>query len=133
MNGEREQSLDQMRIDWIASKAADVPAPAHQFRELFLKRRVETRRPFFDFDRHLVSSADGTNEGAGPAGSRQHPSTGAGGCYPGGDAPPSGFGLALRLEIPAVARHGKAERKIDQCHEHIDLDAERLPGRIDDG
>src|ERR1700761_6575146 len=40
---------------------------------------------------------------------------------------------ALRLEMPAVARHGEAEGEIDQGYEDVDLDAEALPGRIDDG
>src|SRR5690349_8389902 len=38
----------------------------------------------------------------------------------------------LPLQPPAVARHRKAEREIDHRHEHIDLDAELLPDRIDD-
>src|ERR1051326_6649212 len=35
--------------------------------------------------------------------------------------------------MPAIARHGKAEAEIDQRDEDIDLDAECLPGGIDDG
>src|SRR5581483_1123449 len=36
------------------------------------------------------------------------------------------------LELPAVARHRKAEHEVDHRDEEIDLDAEGLPGRIDD-
>src|SRR5258708_26971960 len=39
----------------------------------------------------------------------------------------------LRFEAPAVARHGKAESEINQSHEQVDLDTERLPRGIDDG
>jgi len=40
--------------------------------------------------------------------------------------------LVLRgLQTPAVARHGEAKHEIDHPHHDIDLDAEALPGRID--
>src|SRR3954451_25083340 len=48
-----------------------------------------------------------------------------------GRLPPSGL-PGLRLKLPTIARHRKAERKIDQADENIDLDAEGLPGGIDD-
>src|SRR3954454_15720721 len=38
----------------------------------------------------------------------------------------------MGFETPAVAGHREAEGEIDQRDEDIDLDAERLPGRIDD-
>src|SRR5262249_17055205 len=41
--------------------------------------------------------------------------------------------LLLRsLQTPAVTRHGEAKHEIDHPHHDIDLDAEALPGRIDD-
>src|SRR6266576_5992847 len=42
-------------------------------------------------------------------------------------------GPAHRFEAPAVARNGKAESEINQSHEQVDLDTERLPRGIDDG
>src|SRR5882724_4304036 len=39
----------------------------------------------------------------------------------------------LRFEASAVAGHGKAESEINQSHEQVDLDTERLPRGIDDG
>src|SRR3977135_2400878 len=38
----------------------------------------------------------------------------------------------LRLKLPTITRHRKAERKIDQADEDVDLDAEGLPGGVDD-
>src|SRR5258705_4950396 len=38
----------------------------------------------------------------------------------------------LRFEAPAAARHGKAASAINQSHEQVELDTERLPRRIDD-
>src|SRR5260221_12852183 len=39
----------------------------------------------------------------------------------------------LRFEASAVAGHGKEESEINQSHEQVDLDTERLPRGIDDG
>src|SRR5216684_8380813 len=41
--------------------------------------------------------------------------------------------LALRFKAPAVARDRKAETEINRSNEHVDFDAERLPGGIYDG
>src|SRR5262249_35964855 len=40
--------------------------------------------------------------------------------------------FALRFKMPAVARHGEAEREIDRRDKCIHFDAEGLPSGIDD-
>src|SRR3712207_640270 len=52
-----------------------------------------------------------------------------------GFGPSSALAVAvqLRLQVLAVLRHGEAEHEVDGAHRQVDLHAEALPRRLDDG